>query len=155
MKTGSRLHCAAKTNFNAAMESSSALLRNMFATVFLAAQMDPVSFPYHLFSFPLKPDFSLDESQLCFKSVGCSSEEFQCVSSGKCISRLWVCYRDKDCTDGSDEIADMCNSSTCEIGKQFQRNNTRQCIPASWECDGDLDCGEGDSSDEHAGETMN
>lgn len=34
----------------------------------------------------------------------CSPEQFQCKSTGKCISPDWRCDYDKDCEDGTDEM---------------------------------------------------
>lgn len=33
----------------------------------------------------------------------CSSQEFRCVTSGKCIPAEFVCDTEEDCADGSDE----------------------------------------------------
>jgi integrin beta 2 len=77
-----------------------------------------------------------------------SSSPSPAHSPGLCISRLWLCDRDLDCRDGSDEAPALCNA-TCSH-TQFRCLASGACIPASWECDGDADCGEGDTSDEHA-----
>lgn len=37
--------------------------------------------------------------------VTCAPNQFQCGMSKRCIPRVWVCDRDKDCVDGSDEPA--------------------------------------------------
>jgi hypothetical protein len=33
----------------------------------------------------------------------CKPDEFMCVNSKRCITARWVCDRDSDCEDGSDE----------------------------------------------------
>jgi hypothetical protein len=33
----------------------------------------------------------------------CLADEFQCEESKKCIKKSWVCDKDKDCADASDE----------------------------------------------------
>lgn len=37
--------------------------------------------------------------------VTCAPNQFQCAITKRCIPRVWVCDRDNDCVDGSDEPA--------------------------------------------------
>lgn len=68
----------------------------------------------------------------------CTDEEFRC-SSGQCVSKSFVCDKDSDCDDGSDESS--CPVSTCSPGS-FQCNDS-VCVPRLWACDGDADCADG------------
>uniref|UniRef100_A0A3Q2NMI4 LDL receptor related protein 1 n=1 Tax=Fundulus heteroclitus TaxID=8078 RepID=A0A3Q2NMI4_FUNHE len=77
-------------------------------------------------------------------SVTCAPTQFQCAMTKRCIPRLWVCDRDNDCADGSDEPAN-CTQMTCGVD-EFRCKDSGRCIPARWKCDGEDDCG--DSSDE-------
>jgi len=65
----------------------------------------------------------------------CVSTEFRC-SNGKCIDRRWVCDRQDDCGDLSDESGCPCRRY------QFQCDNGR-CQDRNWVCDGTDDCGDG------------
>lgn len=68
----------------------------------------------------------------------CKDNEFQCAN-GQCISTSFVCDKDNDCSDGSDELS--CPKPTCSPNS-FQCNNS-MCVPAFWRCDGDTDCTDG------------
>jgi hypothetical protein len=35
--------------------------------------------------------------------ASCPADEFSCEESKKCIKKSWMCDKDKDCSDASDE----------------------------------------------------
>ncbi|XP_061424116.1 basement membrane-specific heparan sulfate proteoglycan core protein isoform X6 [Lethenteron reissneri] len=72
----------------------------------------------------------------------CRVEEAVC-GNGQCVPRDYLCDGEKDCTDGSDEMA-CATASPCEPN-EFRCRNGR-CALKLWRCDGDNDCG--DNSDE-------
>ncbi|XP_068084350.1 prolow-density lipoprotein receptor-related protein 1 [Anabrus simplex] len=75
--------------------------------------------------------------------ANCSSAQFVCESTYKCIPFWWKCDTQDDCGDGSDEPK-HCPDFHCLPG-QFQCHNNL-CIHPSQLCNSDDDCG--DNSDE-------
>uniref|UniRef100_A0AC35U3P2 EGF-like domain-containing protein n=1 Tax=Rhabditophanes sp. KR3021 TaxID=114890 RepID=A0AC35U3P2_9BILA len=69
---------------------------------------------------------------------------FQCGTSGKCISLVDTCNSKIDCPDGSDEKAEYCNTRFCPSDYFLCKN--RRCISDTSKCNSINDCG--DNSDE-------
>ncbi|KAK2718097.1 hypothetical protein QYM36_006775 [Artemia franciscana] len=87
-------------------------------------------------------DGSDEEPSLC-SNTKCSSQEFTCETTKRCIPRQWVCDGQSDCPDdGSDER--NCSKPVCSP-TEFACANGR-CIPFTFLCDGQDDCD--DKSDE-------
>jgi hypothetical protein len=74
---------------------------------------------------------------------GCEPNEFRC-SNKQCMSKLWRCDGDKDCSDGSDEenCADLPSNAPCYYG-EYKCASNNQCIPKSYQCDHENDCMDG------------
>ena len=86
----------------------------------------------------------------------CPTGFFQCKNM-KCISSTFICDKEDDCADNSDE--ENCFYSSTSNGtlpsqtrycssNQFRCVKNNKCIPLSFACDTEVDCGPGDESDE-------
>lgn len=53
--------------------------------------------------------------------VTCAPNQFQCAITKRCIPRVWVCDRDNDCVDGSDEPANCSESRLVLVAKTSRR----------------------------------
>uniref|UniRef100_F7CLL4 Low-density lipoprotein receptor-related protein 2 n=1 Tax=Monodelphis domestica TaxID=13616 RepID=F7CLL4_MONDO len=75
----------------------------------------------------------------------CSSTQFLCADSERCIPISWKCDGQRDCRDGSDEPS-TCPQRYCQIG-QFQCNDGN-CTNPHFLCNAVRDCPDG-SDEEH------
>ena len=66
----------------------------------------------------------------------CTSTEYQC-SNKRCIPQAYLCDRDDDCLDKSDEK--FCGTRQCPPNF-LSCNTTGQCINVEKFCDGVSDC---------------
>ncbi|XP_029639885.1 very low-density lipoprotein receptor-like isoform X3 [Octopus sinensis] len=68
----------------------------------------------------------------------CEGSNISC-GDGKCISPEWLCDRQKDCVDGSDErnCTNICKED------EFQCD-AKTCISVKWVCDDETDCPRGE-----------
>lgn len=75
----------------------------------------------------------------------CSDGKFACDNK-KCIPEKWVCDKDNDCGDNSDEK--YCDGSSKKIVAECDefKCSSGTCLPYSKVCDGIQDCS--DNSDE-------
>ncbi|CAK9806758.1 Sortilin-related receptor [Anthophora plagiata] len=67
----------------------------------------------------------------------CDPTQFAC-GNDVCIPASWVCDRDNDCGDRSDEM--NCNRTSCAPNFECDDN---KCISKHWVCDFDQDCQDG------------
>lgn len=72
--------------------------------------------------------------------ANCTSAQFECATTKKCIPFFWRCDSQNDCGDGSDEPV-SCRPFTCEPG-EYQCSN-RKCISPTHICDGKDQCDDG------------
>ena len=74
-------------------------------------RMDQVLSVIKVFKRECRMSSFIDEVSSCLDdaSSSCSPDEFQCVTGGKCISSGWLCDKDQDCEDGSDESPEHCD----------------------------------------------
>ncbi|XP_041433100.1 low-density lipoprotein receptor-related protein 2 isoform X2 [Xenopus laevis] len=75
----------------------------------------------------------------------CSSTQFLCADSERCIPIWWKCDGQRDCRDGSDEPA-TCPQRYCRIG-QFQCNDGN-CTSSHFLCNSYPDCPDGSDEDQ-------
>ncbi|XP_068751456.1 low-density lipoprotein receptor-related protein 1-like isoform X2 [Montipora capricornis] len=80
------------------------------------------------------------EFQCVNKSVVCPGQQFACTD-GKCLADSYVCDKQNDCGDSSDELPAMCARRQCQAN-EF-RCSSGQCVHIHWKCDFDRDCTDG------------
>ncbi|KAM9664148.1 low-density lipoprotein receptor-related protein 2 [Trichechus inunguis] len=74
----------------------------------------------------------------------CSSTQFLCADSERCIPIWWKCDGQRDCADGSDEPA-LCPPRYCRLG-QFQCSDGN-CTSSHFLCNSHQDCPDGSDED--------
>jgi len=83
-----------------------------------------------------------DDDGASFADQTCTPDEFSC-DNGRCIQKRWLCDREDDCGDASDERD--CPDHACDPDSEFICGDG-YCVSKRWRCDGDVDCP--DASDE-------
>ncbi|XP_014241482.1 low-density lipoprotein receptor-related protein 1 [Cimex lectularius] len=86
-------------------------------------------------------NFKLNEDGKCVGA--CTTAQFQCATTYKCINSWWQCDTQNDCGDNSDEPPD-CPTFNCRLGESQCANGN--CTHPSDICNGVDNCG--DNSDE-------
>ncbi|KAK6624765.1 hypothetical protein RUM44_011625 [Polyplax serrata] len=76
----------------------------------------------------------------------CLPNEFQCKNF-KCIFKKWVCDKQNDCGDGSDEDSVLCSRNTGAVGftepcQEFSCKSG-ECLPMHLVCNGQSNCVDG------------
>ena len=66
--------------------------------------------------------------------------QHQC-DDGTCINSLLLCDGKKECSTGSDEKEEFCNSREC--GNSSFKCESGQCVQDVFKCDNNLDCADG------------
>ncbi|RXN00434.1 Low-density lipoprotein receptor-related protein 1B [Acipenser ruthenus] len=85
----------------------------------------------------------MEKNNVTCSTQTCQPNQYSCVN-GRCIPQTWLCDRDDDCGDKSDEAPSCamhplgdCNS------EEFYCHTDGTCVPERWHCDGDKDCEDG------------
>ncbi|VVC91340.1 unnamed protein product [Leptidea sinapis] len=73
--------------------------------------------------------------------VSCSSTQYKCASSFKCVDKHTICDGKVDCPDGSDETPEACDAVPCS--EADFKCTSGACVPNSWRCDKTEDCVDG------------
>ncbi|XP_055905401.1 very low-density lipoprotein receptor-like isoform X3 [Eupeodes corollae] len=76
----------------------------------------------------------------------CQEKQFQCAN-GACIPIRYVCDKEPDCTDHSDELVLECRFTDQTCGVDQFRCKNGNCIPKKWRCDQEKDCSDGSDED--------
>uniref|UniRef100_A0A8C7IEQ3 EGF-like domain-containing protein n=1 Tax=Oncorhynchus kisutch TaxID=8019 RepID=A0A8C7IEQ3_ONCKI len=88
----------------------------------------------------------------------CDVGEFHCHDQVTCVPEGWLCDREPNCPDTSDETQDRCNiktqnSPSCPLN-HIQCIGTRKCIHFNKLCNGAIDCEDGFDEGVHCRELL-
>uniref|UniRef100_A0A8C8I960 EGF-like domain-containing protein n=1 Tax=Oncorhynchus tshawytscha TaxID=74940 RepID=A0A8C8I960_ONCTS len=85
----------------------------------------------------------------------CDIGEFHCHDQVTCVPEGWLCDREPNCPDTSDETQDGCKSltHTCPLN-HIQCIGTRKCIHFNKLCNGAIDCEDGFDEGVHCRELL-